>query len=73
MIREIKQETGWDELEKEISDTKSEVNTSLKEFKKEVDITPELKGAAADIKKNVGGIRQEIEQTGKQLKKLPEE
>ena len=70
LIREIKQETGWDEFEKEISDTKSQVDGSLKELKQGMDIAPELKGAAEDVKKGVSGIQREVEQVGKQIKKL---
>lgn len=57
MIREMKQETGWDEIETEIRDTKAEV----KALKNEADITSELKDASAELDTSLKSVQHELD------------
>ena len=62
LIREVKKETGWDELEKEFKDTKSDMDDTFKEVKKDLDISSELKDAGKEWKTSVKGVRDELKQ-----------
>ena len=66
LIREIKQETGWDELEKEFKDTQTDVDQTIKDLQKDMDISQELKSAAADWNKNVKEVQQTLKQAEQQ-------
>ena len=68
MIKEVKREAGWDEFEKEIKDTKSDVNSTLNDLKKDIDITSDLKDASSDLNKSLNDVHKELDQTGKILK-----
>ena len=68
LIREVKQETGWDELEKEFKDTKSDMDQTLGDLKKDLDITPELKDASAEWNKSVTSVKEELGQAEKQIR-----
>ena len=61
LIREVKQETGWDDLEKELKDTKS----SVTDLKKDLDITAELKDASKDLNKSLNSVKDELQTTGR--------
>lgn len=69
LIIEVKKETGWYDLEKEYKDTKNGIDTSVKNLKKDLDITPELKEATDEVNRSVGSVKDELHQTGKDLKK----
>ena len=73
MINEVKKETGWADLEKEINDTKTDLNKSVKEQKKDLDITSELKGASADLNKSLNSVKDELHQTGKEIQEETKE
>ena len=73
MIREVKKETGWDDLEKEYRSTRADVNQTIRDIKKDVDITPELKGASADINQSVNSVRDELQQAGKDIREETKE
>ena len=62
LIREVKKETGWDELEKEFKDTRSDMDATFKEVKQDLDISSELKDAAKDWKTSVNGVKEELKQ-----------
>ena len=62
LIREVKKETGWDELEKEFKDTKSDMDDTLKDVKKDLDISSELKDAGKEWKSTVKGVQDELKQ-----------
>ena len=68
LIREVKKETGWDDLEKEIKDAKSDVDQTVSGLKKDLDIAPELKDASAELNRSVKGIGDELHQAGKEIK-----
>ena len=73
MINEVKKETGWDDLEKEIKDTKTDLNQSVKDLKKDLDITSELKGASADLNKSLNSVKDVLHQTGKEIQEETKE
>ena len=69
LIREVKQETGWDDLEKELKDT----NSSVTDLKKDLDITAELKDASKDLNKSLNSVKDELQTTGKEIREETEE
>ncbi len=67
MWREIKKESGWEDLEKEFRDIESEFKETEKDLqkdintiKKDIDITPDLKSAEAEINSSVQDVHKEI-------------
>lgn len=62
LIREVKKETGWDELEKEFTDTKSDMDETIRDVKKDLDISSELKDAGKEWKSSVKGVQDELKQ-----------
>ena len=69
LIREVKKETGWDELEKEYKDTRSGVDRTVNSIKKDLDVAPELKNATSELNKNVNNVKDELEKAEKVIKK----
>ncbi len=63
IIREVKQETGWDEIETEIRDTKAEV----KALKNEADITSELKDASAELDTSLKSVQHELDEAKQEI------
>ena len=68
LIREVKAETGWDELEKEVKDAQREVKTTVREL----DVSADLKSAVKDVKGEIEsaskGLEQDIRQVDQGLK-----
>ena len=64
LIREFKQETGWNEFAKEFKDTESD----LKESFKDADISKELKDASDELEKSVNDVRNEVNQAAENIK-----
>ena len=60
-IRDIKRETGWDEVEREVNDVRRDVRQTVREM----DISADLKRAAADVKKEVSDIGRDVEKDAK--------
>ena len=69
LVREVKKETGWDEIEKEYKDTRSDVNRTVNGLKKDLDVAPELKNASSELNKSVNGVKDELEKAEKTIKK----
>ena len=67
LIQEVKQETGWDEFEKELKDTKTDVNQTFKDLKKDMDITPELKNASQELNESLNGVKKDLKQAEKEV------
>ena len=65
MLRELKQETGWDELEKEVKDVQRDVKATVREL----DVTADLKDAARSVKTEIDGVTKGGGRDGKQLDK----
>ena len=57
MIAQIKKETGWDEITKDITDTKTEVESVFRE----ADVTADLKAASRAVQDGLNGVKQDIE------------
>ncbi|MBR5109706.1 MAG: twin-arginine translocase subunit TatB [Clostridia bacterium] len=68
MIRELKKETGWDELEKEWKDTKEDVGQTFNDLKKDMDVSPELKDASAQWNKSVKSVKSELNRSEKEIR-----
>ena len=68
MIREVKKETGWDEFEKELKDTKADVDQTISGLKKDMDISPELKDASAEWNKTVKSVKTELNSAEKEIR-----
>ena len=65
MLRDLKQETGWDELEKEVKDVQRDVKATVREL----DVTADLKDAARSVKTEIDGVTKDVERDVKQLDK----
>ena len=68
MIRDIKAETGWDELEKEVNDVRRDVKATVRDL----DISADLKDAVKDVKGEIEsaskGVETDIKQIDRDLK-----
>ena len=69
LIREVKKETGWDEVEKEFNDTQRDVDQTLNGLKKDLDVTSELKDVSSEWKKSVKSVNDELSEAEKQVNK----
>ncbi len=67
LIQEVKQETGWDEFEKELKDTKTDVDQTFSDLKKDMDITPELKSASQELNNSLNGVKKDLKQAEKEV------
>ena len=65
MIREIKTETGWDDLEREVRDIQKDVKDTVKQM----DVSAELKGAVKDAKVEVEGAVKDVKDGVRELDK----
>ena len=63
LIRDIKAETGWDEVEKEVR----EVQRDVKQTMREMDVTADLKDAVKDVQGELKGIPRDMEKDVRQL------
>ncbi len=68
LIREVKKETGWDELEKEFRDTKSDMDDTFQEVRQDLDISSELKDAQKEWNSSVKGVKDELKQAESTMK-----
>lgn len=62
-IKDVKQETGWDEFSKELKDVKADVQETVKD----VDIRKDLQEAADTVKGEVAGVTNEVNKVKKEL------
>ena len=65
LLRELKTETGWDELTRDLEDTKREVTQTIKE----ADITAELRDASTEVEKSLNSVQQDIRQLDEEARK----
>jgi len=63
LIRDIKAETGWDEVEKEVR----EVQRDVKQTMREMDVTADLKDAVKDVQGELKSISRDMEKDVRQL------
>lgn len=68
LVRDIKAETGWDELEKEVNDVRRDVRTTVRDL----DISKDLKDAAKDVKGEIAsaskGVEKDLKDVDRDLK-----
>ena len=69
LIRDIKAETGWDELEKEVNEVRKDVRTTVREM----DISADLKDVAKDVKGEIEsasrGVEKDLKEVDRDLKR----
>lgn len=63
LIRDIKAETGWDEVEKEVR----EVQKDVKQTVREMDISADLKDAVKDVNQEINGISKDMKADFREL------
>ena len=63
LIRDIKAETGWDEVEKEVR----EVQKDVKQTVREMDISADLKDAVKDVNQEINGISRDMKADFREL------
>ena len=57
MIRDIKRETGWDEVEKEVKEVQRDVKATMREL----DVSADLRDAVKDVKSEISGISKDMQ------------
>lgn len=60
LLTQIKAESGWNELEREINDTKADIDKDIRTLKQETDISRELHEGTKDITTELDKINQEV-------------
>ena len=63
LIRDIKAETGWDEVEKEVR----EVQKDVKQTVREMDISADIKDAVKDVNQEIDGISRDMKADFREL------
>ena len=56
VIKELKAESGWNELEREIKDTKGEIDRDLRSLQSDINITSELDNTSREINREMSKI-----------------
>lgn len=64
LVREVKKDTGWDELAKEFKDTRDDVQETLKDM----DVRAEIKSAADEVNAEIRDVQQEVKQAADEMK-----
>ena len=64
LIRQLKQETGWDEFAKEFKDVADDVKATVKD----ADIREELQTAERDLRQEIKDVRADVDAAAKELK-----
>ena len=67
VIRDVKKETGWSDLEKEFKDTSSDVKHTVEDLKKDLDVSKELKEASGDVEHALKGVESDLKRTGAEI------
>ncbi len=65
MIEELKKETGWDDMEREINQTAEEI----KQTKKELDVRDELRDASQELQRNLNALKKDVDKMDEEAKK----
>ena len=63
MIRDIKRETGWDEVEKEVKEVQRDVKATMREL----DVSADLRDAVKDVKSEISGISKDMQADAQKL------
>lgn len=67
-IRDVKKETGWDDIEREFKDTSSDLKKTLKE----ADIRDDLRATKTQLDKDLSGIGKELRDVTGEAKRQTE-
>ena len=65
LIRQIKQETGWDEFAKEFKDVTDDVKSTVKD----ADIRQDIQMSADELRATMEGVRADVDNVSRELKK----
>ena len=65
LIRQLKQETGWDEFAKEFKDVADDVKATVKD----ADIRKDVTSAADELRSAMDDVRKDVEAASKELDK----
>ncbi len=65
LIRQVKQETGWDEFAKEFQDAADDIKSSVKD----ADIRQEIQLSADELRAEMEGVREDVDRVSKQIEK----
>ena len=65
LVREIKKETGWDEVAKEFKDVADDVKSTVKD----ADIRTDIQSSADELRDTVKAVQKDIKQASDELKK----
>ncbi len=65
LIRQIKQETGWDEFAKEFKDVTDDVKSTVKD----ADIRQDIQLSADELRATMEGVRADVDYVSKEFKK----
>ena len=65
LVREIKNETGWDEFAKEFKDVADDVKSTVKD----ADIRKDIQSSADELRNAVNEVRNDVEKTSKEIEK----
>ena len=64
LLRDLKRETGWNELTAEFKDTKDDLNQTLRE----ADVREDLRQAAAQVQQEVDSVREDVENVAQDVR-----
>lgn len=62
LLREFKTQTGFDELEREIADTKSGIDRDIRRIKDDTDLSRELAEGTETLSKELRGTEQALKE-----------
>ena len=62
LLREFKTQTGFDELEREIADTKSGIDRDIRRIKDDTDLSRELAEGTESLSKELRGTEQALKE-----------
>ena len=62
LLRKFKTQTGFDELEREIADTKSGINRDIRRLKDDTDLSRELAEGTETLSKELRGTEQALKE-----------
>ena len=65
MVAELKTETGWDGMEKELTQTQQE----LKQTQKDLDVTSDLREASQELQRNLNSLKKDVKKMDEDAKK----
>ena len=60
LIKEVKSEFAWEELEKDFNDTRENINQEIKQLNSDADISKEVKTVSGNIEDSTSEINQAL-------------